>query len=150
MDETIQAQEQTTQIQQLGSRLQERTAQVTALPPQFLVEIFEVEVPKGGAVVQLSGELDLATGPRLDAAFREVADRRLTEVIVDASRVTFMDSVGVHALVQGKTRIHEVCSRIVLVPSPRVRRVLELVSPEPLFAARVDSMEKARETLGWT
>lgn len=116
---------------------------------QLLVEIVEWEGHEHRAVLRLSGEVDLATAPDLLAAFYELADRRLSDVIVDASLVTFMDSTGLHALTQGKARIHDEGSRIALITSPQVRRVLELIYPEPLFAARVDTMEQARKALGW-
>ncbi len=114
------------------------------------VDILEVDDRGHRAVLRLSGEVDMATAPRLEAALQELADRRLTELIVDASMVTFMDSTGVHALVKGKQQIHETGSSLALVASPQVRRILELAFPEPLFAARVDTMEQAREALGWS
>jgi anti-sigma B factor antagonist len=114
------------------------------------VDLLEVGNRAHGAVLRLSGEVDMTTASRLEAAFQELADRRLTEVIVDASTVTFMDSTGLHALVKGKQLIHEVGSNLALVASPQVRRVLELVFREPLFAVRVDTMEQARDALGWT
>lgn len=119
-------------------------------PEHLQADILEVDDRPHGAVLRLSGEIDMATVPRLAEAFQELADRRLTEVIVDASRVTFMDSTGLHALVEGKRVIHEVGSSLALVVSPQIRRVLELVFPEQLFAARVDTMEQARDALGWT
>ncbi len=117
---------------------------------QLQVDILEVDNREHGAVLRLSGEIDMATVSRLQEAFQELADRRLTEVIVDASMVTFMDSTGLHALVEGKRQIHETGSSLALVVSPQVRRVLELVFPESLFALRVDTMEQAREALGWS
>jgi anti-sigma B factor antagonist len=114
------------------------------------VDILDVDDRENGAVLRLSGEVDMGTASRLEAAFQELADRRLTEVIVDASMVTFMDSTGLHALVKGKQLIHETGSSLALVASPQVRRVLELVFPDPLVAARVDTMEQAREVLGWS
>lgn len=114
------------------------------------IEILEVDDHQGGAVLRLTGEIDMATASRMQEAFQELADRRLTEVIVDASMVTFMDSTGLHALIEGKRQIHEVGSNLALVVSPQVRRVLELVFPEHLFAIRVDTMEQAREALGWS
>lgn len=95
-------------------------------------------------------QLDMATASRLKEAFQELADRGLTEVIVDALMVSFLDSTGLHALVAGKRVIHEAGSNLALVVSPQVRHVLELVFPEHLFAARVDSMEQVREALGWS
>jgi len=116
---------------------------------QLQVEIVDLEDHEHGVVLRLSGEVDLATAQSLVTAFFELADRRRTEVIIDASLVTFMDSTGLHALTQGKARIHDEGSRIALITSPQVRRVLELIYPEPLFAARVDTMEQARKALGW-
>jgi anti-sigma B factor antagonist len=114
------------------------------------VDILDVDDRESGAVLRLSGEVDMTTASKLETAFQELADRRLTEVIVDASTVTFMDSTGLHALVKGKQLIHEAGSNLALVASPQVRRVLELVFPDPLFAARVDTMEQARNALGWS
>ena len=48
-----------------------------------------------------------------------------------------------HALIEGKRVIHAQGTRMFLVPSTQVRRVLDLVFPEPLFAARVASVEEA-------
>jgi anti-sigma B factor antagonist len=114
------------------------------------VDILDVDDRESGAVLRLSGEVDMTTASKLETAFQELADRRLTEVIVDASTVTFMDSTGLHALVKGKQLIHEAGSNLALVASHQVRRVLELVFPDPLFAARVDTMEQARNALGWS
>ena len=72
-----------------------------------------------------------------------MAQEPYSAVIIDASGVTFMDSTGLHALVEGKKLIHENGTRIVLVPSRQVRRVLELVFPDPLFATRVETIEEA-------
>ena len=48
-------------------------------------------------------------------------------MILDATGISFMDSTGLHALVNGKRMIHEAGTRLILVPSPQMRRVLELV-----------------------
>lgn len=48
--------------------------------------------------VEVRGELDLATSPQLgDALERELADGR--SVVVDLSRVTFIDSTALNTLV---------------------------------------------------
>lgn len=103
-----------------------------------------------GAVLHLTGEIDIASGSVLSGAFQDLIDLGLMEVIVDTSRVTFMDSTGFHALVEGKRLTHDVGMRLALIVSPQVRRVLDLLLPEPLFAARVDTMEQARQSLGWS
>jgi anti-sigma B factor antagonist len=106
------------------------------------------ELPYGAAILVLSGEIDLATAPQLVSCFQVLMDRGLTDVIIDATEVSFIDSTGLHGLTEGKRIIHERGSKIVLVPSRQVRRVLEMVFPEPLFAARLDSMDEAYAYLG--
>jgi anti-anti-sigma factor len=71
-------------------------------------------------VVTVTGEVDMSTaGTMLRAAAREDA-RAAT---LDLRAVTFFDSAGIHALVQLAERY---AGAFEVVPSPRVRRVLEI------------------------
>jgi len=112
---------------------------------QFSVDIEKVR--DGAAILRLAGEVDVATAPILVSSFRDLAEQKLTEVVVDTSGVTFMDSSGLHALIQGKGIIHDAESRILLVTSRAVRLLLEVAFPEPLFADRFDSFEEAMDAL---
>lgn len=94
-------------------------------------------------LIELAGEIDLSSASLLTDQLQAIAEQDSTSVILDATGVTFMDSAGLHALVEGKRTLHEHGSQILLVPSPQVRRVLELVFPDPLFASRLDSVEEA-------
>jgi len=95
------------------------------------------------AIVHLTGEVDISSAHVLNVQLESAAKSGLRDVIIDATGVSFMDSTGLHALVEGKRLLHDSGTRIVLVSSPQVRRVLELVFPDPLFAARVDSVDEA-------
>jgi anti-anti-sigma factor len=97
----------------------------------------------GAAILLLTGEVDISSAHLLSTQLNMAAKNGLRDVIIDATSVSFMDSTGLHALVEGKRLLHDSGARIVLVPSPQVRRVLELVFPDPLFAARVDSVDDA-------
>jgi anti-anti-sigma factor len=105
------------------------------------------ELSPGAAILGLSGEIDMATSSLVASQFRNLADRGLTDVIIDARGVTFMDSSGLAAFTEGKRIIHETGSRILLVGSPAVRRILDLVFPEQLFEARFDTVEDAKAEL---
>lgn len=98
---------------------------------------------EGGKVLRLSGEIDIATVSVFQEAFETLAETQLSDLIIDATEVTFIDSTGLHALIAGERLMHGSEVAIVLVVSPQVRRVLEVIFPEPLFAARVDTMEEA-------
>jgi anti-anti-sigma factor len=75
------------------------------------------------ATVAVSGELDLATVPRLSAAVAEHGDAKV--LVLDMTATTFIDSTGVRALLQADRR--SAGSRLVVVAGDGpVRRVLEL------------------------
>lgn len=105
------------------------------------------KIREGAAILHLAGEVDVATAPHLVSSFQDLADQNLTEVVVDASGVGFMDSSGLHALIEGKRIIHDKGSRILLVTSRPVRLLLEVAFPEPLFAGSYDSLEEAMAAL---
>ena len=99
------------------------------------------------AMLSLAGEIDMSTANRLIHCFQLLADKESTGVVIDATGVTFMDSSGLHALIEGRRLMHDLNCRIVLVPSRQMRKLLELVFPEPLFAAQVDSIEEGLSAL---
>ena len=78
--------------------------------------------------VKVTGELDVLTAPMVI----EAVIKAMT-VEVDLSEVTFVDSTGVHALIQLRNRRSQL--RIVAV-SPPVKRVLEVTGvAEALLSA---------------
>jgi anti-sigma B factor antagonist len=115
-------------------------------PRPLLTAEFE-SIRDDAAILRFAGEVDLSTVSIITEQFRVIADEGLRSVVIDATDVSFMDSTGLHALIEGKRLIHETGTTIYLVPSSQVRRVLELAFPEPLFAARVDSVEEALTAL---
>jgi anti-sigma B factor antagonist len=115
-------------------------------PRDLLTAVFDSLRP-GAAVVRLEGEIDLSSSHVLSETIDSMLSSDLREVVIDATSVTFMDSTGLHALIQAKKSIHERGIRIFLVPSPQMRRTLELVFPEPLFAARFETVEQALAAL---
>ena len=110
---------------------------------QLSVDLEEPWPQQDVLVLRLVGEVDIATVDQFREILGRLADLRRANVVIDASGVTFMDSTGLHALIEGKRAIHDVNAHIVLVCSPQVRRILELMFPERLFADRVDTMEEA-------
>jgi len=71
----------------------------------------------GAAWVHVAGELDCATAPQLDRSLRE-AELQTRLVVLDLREVPFMDSSGVHAIVDASVRAREVGCRLVLLRGP--------------------------------
>jgi anti-sigma B factor antagonist len=84
----------------------------------------------GDGVVQLEpvGEVDLNVSAALRTAeLRAIESPGVTGVIVDLQRVTFMDSVGIWALVDGmKAAAKKGTSYTVINPPHMVKRVLTI------------------------
>ena len=70
--------------------------------------------------VVVSGEVDMATADAMYQAATRAPAERLT---LDLRKVTFFDSAAIHALIK-ITQRH--ASGLAVVPSPQVRRVLEI------------------------
>ncbi len=74
-----------------------------------------------GTVVEVAGEIDMATAPTLTDCLAHLQGR----IVIDLAHVTFLDSSGIGALIQARKRGG---SELVLRhPQNNVRRVLELV-----------------------
>jgi anti-anti-sigma factor len=81
---------------------------------------------EGAMVVAPEGEIDLATVEFVDREL-QLAESSHATVVLDLSRVTFMDSTGLHLLIAADQRMHERGGRLVVVPGGvQVRRLLRL------------------------
>ena len=87
----------------------------------------EVANTTSPTTVMLTGEIDVATAPRVRDALIAVSNGGETKVIVDMTNVTFMDSTGLAALVGPLKRFRSMNGQIVLrSPARSVRKVLEI------------------------
>jgi anti-anti-sigma factor len=81
---------------------------------------FHCSWPDGGpdaTWVRLAGELDIATTPQLERALREPRlQARL--VVLDLRELAFIDSCGVHAIVDASIRARQVGHRVLLLRGP--------------------------------
>ena len=70
--------------------------------PYVVVRVFEED---GASVVHVVGEMDLASADLLESTLRTLTQRSHGRVVVDLSRVTFMDSAGLRVLVRARERM---------------------------------------------
>ena len=82
---------------------------------------------RGATVLAVSGELDLAASPMLEAQLDEVFGDSLTQLIIDLRALEFIDSTGLSVLVKAHQRAEEAGCRFGLVNGgSQVRRLLSL------------------------
>jgi anti-sigma B factor antagonist len=79
------------------------------------------------AVLQVTGEVDVYTAPMLREQMRELSAKGAVHLIADLSRVDFLDSTGLGALVGGLKRLREAGGSLALVIStPRILRIFQI------------------------
>ena len=84
----------------------------------------------GVVVVTLEGEVDLCAAPELEATLNRVAATDASSIVVDLDRVSFMDSAGVHVLLQFSLA-HGTGTRLALTRGSRqVQRLFEVTGVE--------------------
>jgi anti-anti-sigma factor len=90
---------------------------------KFAVEL--AELPGGGTVVQVEGDLDMATSPVLEAALVQAGfEQRL---VIDLTGCTFLDSSAVRVLVSAVRDSEAAHGSLALVaPDQGILRVLEI------------------------
>jgi anti-sigma B factor antagonist len=58
-------------------------------------------------VVRVTGELDMATAPKLQTTFDEVLASAPTNVLLDLQHLDFLDSTGITVLVRTRRQLEE-------------------------------------------
>lgn len=97
----------------------------TDAPAQPLLAVEEHRVGRR-VVLSVSGEVDFSTVAALSAAIDRAAAMSL-DVWLDFTQTTFMDSSGVHALLEARSRLDRAGRRMVLIcPEGPVLRLLTL------------------------
>lgn len=89
----------------------------------------------GDAVqLQMRGSLDLAYAYRFDEALRRVERDGADPLVIDLSRVEFLDSTGISRLVAARRRARRAGRRLVLVRGPvAIQRLFQIVALEECF-----------------
>ena len=79
------------------------------------------------AVLAVAGEVDMASSPSLRSAVATALDSGAHELWVDLSTTTFMDSSGLHVLLDAHRIAEELHRRLTIIcPPGNVRRLLDI------------------------
>jgi anti-sigma B factor antagonist len=92
------------------------------------------------AVVAAAGEIDLITAQRLERAADEALDGGAHDLWIDLSDVEFIDSTGIHALLQVRGRVQALHRRLAVIcpigPIHRAFGLTGLTEALPLYTSR--------------
>lgn len=98
-------------------------------------------------VVQVVGEVDVYTAPRLKDKLLQVERDDVHQVVVDLSQVGFIDSVGLGVLIGALRRARAGGGTLVLAaPNTRIRRILDITGLSSAFIV-VQSVQEGMDAL---
>jgi anti-sigma B factor antagonist len=114
--------------------------------PQIEVGIATLETGDRAYLVSVEGELDLYSAPRLQAELDALAPDA-SDVVLDLSQVTFIDSTALGAILAAGRRLREADGRLALVAATdATRKLLALVGVDRVLPI-YESSERALEHL---
>jgi anti-sigma B factor antagonist len=94
-----------------------------------------LHVVDGSHVFELTGSLDIATSPTVRATLTSASERGDHKLIVDLTKVDFLDSTGLGALIGGQRRAKEFDGEIRLVAKEgQILRLLRITGLLKVFA----------------
>jgi anti-sigma B factor antagonist len=86
------------------------------------------------AVVEVGGEVDVYTAPRLKERLNEVVGSGQSDIVVDLSRVDFLDSTGLGVLVGVHRRLQRTDGSLALVcPHDRLLKIFRIAGLDTIF-----------------
>ena len=85
-------------------------------------------------IVDLEGEIDIYTATEFKETLLRSIEGGSRGIVVDATKVTFMDSTGLSVLMSAHNRLRPLGGRLAIACSPRVDRLLKVSGLHDSFA----------------
>ena len=85
-------------------------------------------------VLPLEGEIDLHVSPRVAISLAQMTQKKLDPLVVDLSRVTYIDSSGLAVLIEAMQHIQEYGGKFALAAlQENVRSIFEIARLDQVF-----------------
>ncbi|KQY58124.1 anti-sigma B factor antagonist [Aeromicrobium sp. Root495] len=98
-------------------------------------------------IIEVGGEIDVYTAPRLREAVVEAVDRGATRLVIDVEKVDFLDSTGLGVLVGALKRVRaDGGSLDIVCTQERILKIFQITGLDKVFGlhASVDEARAAR------
>lgn len=100
------------------------------------------------AILELEGEIDVYTATPFREALLQAIDEGSSCLIVDATKVSFMDSTGLGVLILGERRLRPRGGKLALACTARLRRLLETTGLQEVFSLHESRAAALQATRG--
>ena len=99
----------------------------------------KTEIKNGLTVCHVEGEIDINTAPEIKKAFDKLICKKEPKIVVNFTRVTYVDSSGLATLVEILKNMRSYGGRMRLTNlSPKIKGLFEITKLEKLFEIMVD------------
>ncbi len=96
-----------------------------------------VEALPKGILLAVDGQVDMHTSPELRAKLRECLERKATPVVVDLTKVAFIDSSGLATMIEALQAVGKYGGRLRLCGlAPAVKNLFKLSNLISIFDIR--------------
>lgn len=92
------------------------------------------EAKGDSSVVDLSGEIDVYTSPKLKDAISGLIDRGVYNLVINLEKVRYIDSTGLGVLIGGLKRVREHGGSVNLVcTNPQIKKIFDITGLVMIF-----------------
>ncbi len=92
------------------------------------------EVKGEGYVVELNGEIDVYTSPKVKDAISELIDQGHYNLVINLEKVRYIDSTGLGVLIGGLKRVREHGGSVNLVcTNPQIKKIFDITGLVKIF-----------------
>lgn len=92
------------------------------------------ETPGQSYVVDLSGEIDVYTSPKVKDAIGDLIDKGNYNLVINLEKVRYIDSTGLGVLIGGLKRVREHGGSVNLVcTNPQIRKIFDITGLVKIF-----------------
>ena len=85
-------------------------------------------------VVELGGEIDVYTSPKVKDAITELIDQGHYNLVINLEKVRYIDSTGLGVLIGGLKRVREHGGTVSLVcTNPQIRKIFDITGLVKIF-----------------
>jgi anti-sigma B factor antagonist len=107
----------------------------------------DVDTRDAASVVSLRGEIDVYTAPRLRQALIDLVEGGATDIVVDMTKVDFLDSTGLGVLVGGLKRVKSKEGELrLVVTAERIMKIFDITGLSkvfPMYGSLDEALQRA-------
>ena len=93
-----------------------------------------MSIPDAPNVLPLEGEIDLHVSPRVSASLGAIIEQKPQRVVVDLSKVSYIDSSGLAVLIEGMQNVEAYGGKFILAGiQDNVKPIFEIARLDQVF-----------------